>query len=335
MGPALTAVVSFLISAVAIRLSLPLLTQVAGVADTNERTMHTGSIPKGAGAPMLASAFFAAGVTSSLPVVIALLAGALAVVSLVNDRAHVPAAVRFPVHLAVALAYVLSLPPDVFVFQGLAPFALDRLAAAILLSWMMNLFNFMDGINGIAGTEAIAIAIGFLAVLTLYGGADPAMAALAASLAGAAAGFLVWNLRRTALVFLGDAGSVPLGFLTGALMIDLAIKGFWAAALILPLYFLVDATSTLLTRLVRGERFWEAHRSHAYQRAARALDSHLAVVALIAAANAALIALAIFSGSRPWTALAFASVIVATLMIALNRVAAAPIRSSGNDPSRQ
>jgi UDP-N-acetylmuramyl pentapeptide phosphotransferase/UDP-N-acetylglucosamine-1-phosphate transferase len=335
LGLAFTCCIAFLLSAAAIRLALPWLAAIGGIADENGRTMHTGRIPKGAGAPMLAAAFAAAAMTSGIEPTIALLAGALAAISLVNDRAHLPSTMRLPVHLAVAGAYAISLPSDAFVFQGLLPFALDRIATAVALAWMMNLSNFMDGINGLAGAETIAIALGYLAVASLATGIGEDMTALAAALAGASAGFLVWNLRRTALAFLGDAGSVPLGFLTGALMIDLAVKGYWAAALILPAYFVVDATSTLIMRIARGEPFWEAHRLHAYQRAASALGSHLAVVARVTVANVALIALALASIKAPATSLIGAALVVALLMLELNRAATAPIRSSGSDPSRR
>lgn len=335
MGLALTAMIAFASSAAAIRLALPWLAQFGAVAEANDRTMHRGRIPKGAGAPMLAAAFGSVALTSGIDATLALLAGALAIVSLINDRAHLSATLRLPIHIAAASAYALSLPPDALVFQGAAPLMLDRAATIVALTWMMNLFNFMDGINGIAGSEAIAISAGYLAVCAVAGLPDSNMAALAAALAGAAAGFLVWNLRRTAVVFLGDAGSVPLGFLSGVLMIDLAIRGYWAAALILPAFFIADATITLLARAARGERFWEAHRSHAYQRAAASLDSHLAVVARASIANFALIALAIFSASSPVIALALAALTVSALMIALNLAAGAPIQSSGSDPSRQ
>jgi UDP-N-acetylmuramyl pentapeptide phosphotransferase/UDP-N-acetylglucosamine-1-phosphate transferase len=114
----------------------------------------------------------------------------------------------------------------------------------LLWVWFLNLFNFMDGIDGIDASEAAAIGLG----LMLVADADPSIAAPAAVIAAAALGFLVWNWAP-ARIFLGDVGSVPLGYLLGFLLYELALRGSWQAALILPAYFLADATLTLLRRL--------------------------------------------------------------------------------------
>ena len=105
---------------------------------------------------------------------------------------------------------------------------------------------------------------------------------------GAAIGFLVWNWSP-ARIFLGDVGSVPLGYVLGFLLLDLAIRGWWKIALILPLYFLADATITLARRLLRGERVWQAHREHFYQQAVRRGLGHAAVVKRVIAADLMLI----------------------------------------------
>src|SRR5207244_2759978 len=130
------------------------------------------------------------------------------------------------------------------VFQGWLPLWLDRLAAALLLVWFINLFNFMDGIDGLAGSEAAAIGLGLLLFAAAGVGHDPGLMALGAAIAAAAIGFLVWNWAP-ARIFLGDVGSVPLGYLLGFLLLDQAARGHWKVALILPLYFLADATITL------------------------------------------------------------------------------------------
>ena len=146
-------------------------------------------------------------------------------------------------------------------FQGWLPAALDMAAAALLWVWFVNLYNFMDGIDGIAGSETAAIGIG-LALFAIAGiGNDPALAAPAAVIAAAAIGFLVWNWAP-ARIFLGDVGSVPLGYLLGFLLLAAASRGHWKLALILPLYFLADATITLLRRLAaRRARLAAASRA--------------------------------------------------------------------------
>ena len=149
----------------------------------------------------------------------------------------------------------------------------------------------MDGIDGLAGSETIAVALGYLALLTYAGLEDPFWR-LALVIAASAAGYLFWNWHP-AKVFMGDSGSIPLGFLLGWLMLDLALAGQWAAGLILPLYFVADATFTLLARARRGEKLWQAHRQHFYQRAVLGGATPSGVVWRVGATNAVLIVLAL------------------------------------------
>ncbi len=324
MSLLLTALIAAAASALLTRAMIPWLQARGAVATENDRTMHSGVIPKGGGLPLLISAV---AVTSAFHPLTALswpvLAGLVVatVVSWRDDVTPLPALVRFPVHAGAAALFVLSLPAEAAVFQGWLPVALDRALAVLALTWMMNLYNFMDGINGITGAETIAIAGGYLA-LSATGAAALSYLPLAAALLGASAGFLVWNAREKALVFLGDVGSVPLGFLTGALMIDLATKGYWAAALILPSYFFADATITLFRRLTRGEKIWEAHRSHFYQRAARGYGRHLPVVAWVSYANVLLVYWAVESldAAMIWPALALAAAIIIPLLMLFERI---------------
>src|SRR5262249_14823731 len=160
---------------------------------------------------------------------------------------------------------------------------------------------FMDGIDGITAVETVTLALGVSAVAMLGLHHDARIAMPALALAAGALGFLRWNWPR-ASIFLGDVGSVPLGFLSGWLLLLLARHGEWAPALILPLYYLADATITLLRRIAAGERFWEAHRSHFYQRALTPDRNHSAVLLLIIGANAALLLLSLFALIAPYLA---------------------------------
>src|SRR5437763_457923 len=139
------------------------------------------------------------------------------------------------------------------------------------------------------------------------------LGALAAAIVAAAGGFLVWNWAP-ARIFLGDVGSVPLGYLLGFLLLDQAARGHWRLALILPLYFLADATITLLRRLARGERIWEAHREHFYQRAVQSGLGHAAVVRQVILADIVLIACG-WLAEEGWdiAGLAMAAAVVALL----------------------
>jgi UDP-N-acetylmuramyl pentapeptide phosphotransferase/UDP-N-acetylglucosamine-1-phosphate transferase len=188
----------------------------------------------------------------------------------------------------------------------------------LLWAWFINLYNFMDGIDGITGVETIAIGLGIVAV-TRFAGDDSDLALPALALAAGTLGFLRWNWPR-ASIFLGDVGSVPLGFVTGWLLLVLATRGWFAPALILPLYYLADATVTLLRRIARRERFWQAHRSHFYQRALGANNDHRTVLILIIGGNVALLILALLALAWPWLALAAAVVVAASLLAQLARL---------------
>ena len=205
------------------------------------------------------------------------------------------------------------------VFQGLLGPWLDTVFAAIVWLWFINLFNFMDGIDGIAGVEAIGIGIGLYAIGAVF---MPIAANYGQGLtiASAMAGFLVWNWQP-ARIFLGDVGSIPLGFLLGWLLLDLAANGLWQAALILPLYYLADASLTLLRRLLRGAVIWQAHREHCYQLAVQRGRKHSTVAGAVALVNAVLVGLAFVAAAPaslplvPLLMLAAASIIVALLMV--------------------
>lgn len=315
--------VAFAVSAGLTRALIPWLAGRGALAHENDRTMHTGIVPKGGGLPLLIATLTTAVLLGSPAAVPAPLLSGLclaAAVSWRDDLTPLPAYVRLPVHLLAASILVLPLPSEALVFQGLLPLWADRIITIVGLTWMMNLYNFMDGINGIAGVEALAISGGYLLIGAATAGALSILP-LAAALFGATAGFLIWNLRERgkALIFMGDVGSVPLGYLAGAMMIDLAARGWWAAALILPSYFLTDATFTLLRRLFKGERVWEAHRSHFYQRCAQAFGGlHLPVIWRIGAANVSLVAAALWSVQFPWLSLGAATAVVALLLVMMS-----------------
>ncbi len=238
----------------------------------------------------------------------------LAAVSWRDDRGHVPVRVRLLAQLAAVVPAALLLPGPVT--QGWLPGWLDLAFAAVAWVWFANLYNFMDGIDGITGVETVALGGGLAAVALVAGPADEAGFGLV--LAAGAAGFLAWNWHP-ARVFLGDVGSVPFGYLAGGLLLALAAAGHWAAALILPLYYLADATLTLLRRLARGEAVWRAHREHFYQRAVQGGLSHAAVATRVAVADLALVGCALWSLATPWPALLAATATVAALLVELGR----------------
>jgi UDP-N-acetylmuramyl pentapeptide phosphotransferase/UDP-N-acetylglucosamine-1-phosphate transferase len=283
--------------------------------EPNERSMHSRPVPAGAGIGIVATALllWPWWHTRTDPFHLALLAGCLGLglLSLADDHWRLSPALRFGAQAAVVAACLLALPTEARLVPIL-PLTLERALLALAWLWFINLFNFMDGIDGLAGSEAVAVAIGYLAVVAFAGLDDPFWR-LALVIAAAAGGYLFWNWHP-AMVFMGDAGSIPLGFLLGWLMLDLALAGAWAAGLILPLYFVADATLTLLQRARRGATPWQAHREHFYQRAVLGGATPSGLVWRVGAANAALVALALFSVRHPLPALAAAAGLVCALL---------------------
>lgn len=232
----------------------------------NERSLHAMPTPRTGGVGvmvgvMAAGAWLALFGRPGWGEGLALLgAGLLAGLGLVDDRRSLSARVRL---LAQVAAVVL--------FLALAGLDLSWWGWPLLglgLVWMSNLYNFMDGSDGLSGGMAL-FGFSFLATAAWLAG-EATLAALAASVAAAAAGFLCFNLHP-ARIFMGDVGSVPLGFLAGALGIVGWAKGGWPLWYPLLVFapFILDATVTLAKRALRGEKVWQAHRSHYYQRLIR------------------------------------------------------------------
>lgn len=288
-----------------------------------ERSSHETPTPRGGGIALIPVVLFAwlmlalAGRAPSGTSAIVALAAILALISWFDDLGGLAFGWRLTAHLLAAASATMFLPGPLPVFQGLLPPLADRVATILLWTWFINLYNFMDGIDGITAVETIAIAVGVAIVGHLAGDASH-ITAPALALAAGALGFLRWNWPR-ASIFLGDIGSVPLGFVTGWLLLLLAGEGHWAAALILPLYYLADSTVTLLRRIARGERFWQAHRTHFYQRALAPDNDHRAVLMLIIGGNVALLLLAVAATLWPRAALLVAALATLSLLAQLAR----------------
>ena len=289
----------------------------------NERSSHIAPTPRGGGIAVTGSVLLAwivlyeAGLVASSVTGIVLGAGLVAAVSWIDDLRGLSPVVRLVAQGAAVTIGVLVLSGTHTGLEGWLGPTLYFAAAGLLWVWWINLFNFMDGIDGLAVSEAAAICGGLLLFDIVGDGADPTAGLLTAGVIGAAIGFLVWNWSP-ARIFLGDVGSIPLGYLLGFLLLDLAAGGRWRIALILPLYFLADATITLVRRLLSGERFWEPHRQHFYQQAVRNGLSHTAVVKRVIAANLVLVGCGwAAENGRAAFSLTAAMVIVAGLLVAL------------------
>lgn len=265
----------------------------------NARSSHSVPTPRGGGVAIVVSFLLTLPLLAGMgliawPLTWALLgAGAgIAVLGFLDDQGHIAARWRLLGHFAAAIWALLwlgGLPP-----VPLFGFTFDlgwfgHALAAVYLVWLLNLYNFMDGIDGIASVEAICVCLGGALLYVLLGFADSAQPpawGMPMLLAAAVAGFLFWNFPP-ARIFMGDAGSGFLGITLGVLSLQaawVAPQLLWSWLILLGV-FIVDATFTLLRRLLRGDKVYEAHRSHAYQYASRRFGSHLPVTMAVGVIN--------------------------------------------------
>lgn len=257
------------------------------IDEVGARSSHSVPTPRGGGVAivlvfMTTLAASAVVLGTSLATVGAFLGGGILVAGIgwIDDHGHVPAHIRLAAHFAAALVLVYLIGPLTLPFlPGWLASGIAWPLSVVGTVWLINLYNFMDGIDGLAGSEAIAIA-GLGAILALLSGHTANQLAPYTLLAAAAAGFLFWNWPP-ARIFMGDAGSGFLGLAMAGLMLLAGQTSISLAVgiVILSGVFLCDASLTLLRRLLRGERVHEAHRTHAYQFLSRMAGGHLAVTA--------------------------------------------------------
>lgn len=252
----------------------------------NERSSHTIPKPRGGGLAFVAAFLLGMAALLALDTIslrlFAAVAGSgllVAAVGWIDDRKGLPASRRALVHGAAAvwaLAWLGGVPPLDLGFTTLAWGGIGQVVGVIGIVWLINLYNFMDGIDGLAGSEAVAVGIG--AGLLLLGRGEGALASVAGLIAAACLGFLFWNWPP-ARIFMGDVGSGFLGMVFAALAIASMQQQamlLWQWMILLGV-FVTDTTFTLLRRVARGARWHEAHRSHAFQKAAQRAGRHLPV----------------------------------------------------------
>jgi UDP-N-acetylmuramyl pentapeptide phosphotransferase/UDP-N-acetylglucosamine-1-phosphate transferase len=262
------AALAALMSALLTVIVRPMLLRVA-LAKPNARSSHRIPTPQGGGIAVIGATLIAAGafiVLTGTSVPIAVFGATLfiAAVGSADDLRSLPVLPRLLLQ-GLAVAVIVFMAPDKLRIIPAVPFWIERALLLIAGLWFVNLVNFMDGLDLMTVAEAVPVTVGV--VLLGWLGEIPASTTIvAAALCGALIGFSPFN-RPVARIFLGDAGSLPIGLLLGWCLLQLAFHQQFAAALLLPLYYLTDATVTLCRRLMRGEPFWAAHRSHFYQRA--------------------------------------------------------------------
>ena len=294
----------------------------------NERSLHEQPTPRGGGLGILAGIALALLILEpgSVPFGLLLLTLLLGALSFLDDLYGLSALLRFMGHGIVAgLAVFLGLGLSQLQLPGMVmslPGWLGAILAWLLLVWMTNLYNFMDGMDGFAGGMAV-IGFGALGLLGWQAG-DTDFALVCAVVVAASAGFLWFNFPPARL-FMGDVGSAALGFLAGALMLWGARRGLfplWIGLLVFS-PFVVDATVTLVRRLLRGERVWQAHRSHCYQRLARSGWGHRSTVLAEYGLMLACAATALWVHGRDpamqWGAIGLWCIVYALLMLWVER----------------
>ena len=297
-GLSLVALLALAVTAVCTQVLTGYARKMSIVDTPNQRSSHKTPTPRGGGVAIVATStlgFLGAAGLGFLEyqLALALVVGGLtvAIVGFIDDRRTVPSWARLVVHLGAASWAVFVLDGTPILQLGAQIVTLDGpwlLFNVLAIVWVLNLFNFMDGIDGIAASQAIFVCLAGAVLGILAGTSTVAIAAVI--LAGSSLGFLFWNWSP-AKIFMGDAGSGYLGYIIAVLALAAAFDSpvqimVW---LVLGGVFFVDATVTLTRRLIRGERVYEAHRSHAYQWLARRWDSHQRVTLAVVAINVALL----------------------------------------------
>ena len=275
----------------------PLLLRIA-LAKPNARSSHREPTPQGAGIAVIAATLIAAAAVIALAgaagmrIPLAVFGATLfiAAVGFADDVHSIPVVPRLSLQGAAVAAVILAAPDSLRLVDA-CPFWLERGLLFVAGLWFVNLVNFMDGLDLMTVAEIVPVT-GALVLLGWLGELPAPTTVAAAALFGAMLGFAPFN-RPVAKIFLGDVGSLPIGLLVGWCLLQLAGQQQYAAALLLPLSYLADATLTLLRRIVRREPFWAGHRTHFYQRATDNGFTVSRVVSEVFALNILLAALAI------------------------------------------
>ena len=299
--------------ALAVRVGMPFLIdflEKKSVLDMpNERSSHTIPTPRGGGwlavgLPVACLSIAVIFLPVANPIMISLTSLATALVLLIgvsalDDKRSLGPLVRLFVQFTAAAIVVFTLPESVRVFPILGIWA-EKTVLLLGFVWMINLTNFIDGINGITIVNGLAIATGFLisALFLINDGGSIVFALSAALIIGGLIGFIPWNVPQ-ARIFMGDVGSIPLGLWQAYGLSFVAAFFGLIPALLMCLYPLLDATITLLKRAFRRKRIWEAHREHYYQQAAQNGRTHARTSTLILGFNALSLGLAIISMLYP------------------------------------
>jgi UDP-N-acetylmuramyl pentapeptide phosphotransferase/UDP-N-acetylglucosamine-1-phosphate transferase len=306
---------SLLLSLALSYIAIPLLKRLSILDLPLERSNHARAVPRGGGIAIMLTVIIMLCIYSAthddvkvMPLVISVII--VGTISFIDDARGVSIIIRSICHLAAAFLLLDSWPFEinrylfVFLIFGLYVFA--------------NFYNFMDGIDGAATVGAIHIGFSTFVISLLNRGdlLPPDVPLISIIIIGAASAFLIFNWQP-AQVFLGDVGSITLGFICGWLMINLFLCGYRGASIIIPLYYMSDSGFTLLKRLIKGKKIWDAHSEHFFQKAVRNGQSHAQVTGKIILVNCILSGLSILSTFYSIPSVIIAAATVATLLLRL------------------
>jgi UDP-N-acetylmuramyl pentapeptide phosphotransferase/UDP-N-acetylglucosamine-1-phosphate transferase len=315
-------VVSAMLMCVALIIFLRPVFKRYALARPNARSSHTAPTRQGGGIAVVAATIVvsigilhtASDEAGTIPLAIVFSAVVLiAFVGTVADIHPNYVVPRFLLQAVAVAAVIFSLPDELRVAPSL-PWWGERALLVFVGLWFVNLVNFMDGLDWMTVAEVVPVSAA-VAAIGLQDMLPPWAIVVSFALCGAMIGFAFFN-RPVARLFLGDVGSLPIGLMLGWLLVLVAGNGAPVAAILLPLYYLADATITLLRRIFNGEKIWQAHRSHFYQRATDHGLTVIAIVRRVFVVNLLLAALALATVLRPSRELDIGALIAGAVLVA-------------------
>ncbi len=273
--------------------------QILDIPD--ERTNHKSPTPRGGGLAVI-GAFIVAVIINIIFItpfpteIVAILLGmfCLALISWCDDAFSLSFIIRLALQILIVGLFTHYISDDSLFHNDFLSPALTQAMIILAWVWFINLYNFMDGIDGITAIESVSIALGIAIISFLHTILPQHLIMLSSLCIASLLGFLIFNWHP-AKIFLGDVGSIPLGFLLGYMLLILYQHNFWAAAFIIPAYYLFDSSYTLCKRLLQKKKIWQAHSEHFYQRSVRRGKKHSTVVYAILFGNIALISIAVIT----------------------------------------
>ncbi|AIL65551.1 Undecaprenyl-phosphate alpha-N-acetylglucosaminyl 1-phosphate transferase [Rickettsiales bacterium Ac37b] len=293
-------IIVFILSYFGTKYMVQLMPKLKIMAIPESRSNHMLPTPVGGGVAIISSTIIGLCLLSTIiqidvyVIQIILLSLPLVLISFIDDVKNISIFIRLVLHITVSICAIMLIPSNNLIFNGLFPYTTDRIFASLLLAWFINCYNFMDGIDGMAGCETIHISISILLLNLITHTLSISFNYLNVFIILSSCGFLIWNWHP-ARIFMGDTGSITLGFILGCTLLHIASKGLFLQALLIPLYYILDAGITMVRRLITKQNIFKAHSEHFFQQAVRRGLSHATVVKKVILLNLVLLLLTLIS----------------------------------------